>query len=158
MNGVRVGIAAALCGTALAAGGCSDEGDPVALAGRWVKVGESIIDKNIVPSDAGGGLESLMIYEDGKLAADKSCSGVVEAFDDGRWRLNFDCGAANLICDGGVVADITVRYDYTDSDDEVSSEYQPFDEALHLTCPDDEYVYVREEDIPPTNAPRPTST
>jgi hypothetical protein len=164
MNGVRVGIAAALCGIALATGACSDDDDPAALAGRWEKVGETIIDENVVPAEADGGLESLVIYEDGKLSMDDACSGVMETVDDGdRWRLNLDCGAAKLICDGSVVADVTVRHDYTAENDEVSSEYEPFAEALHVICPDDdvdkvdEYVYVREDDRTSSNAPAATT-
>jgi hypothetical protein len=150
MNGGRVGIAAALCGIALATGACSDEDDPSALAGHWEVVGETISDGKIVSSGTDEGFESLVIYEDGKLSVDNSCSGVMETVGDGgQWRLNLDCGAAKLICDATVVTDVAER----DSGD------GPFDEALHVTCPDDdvdhgdEYVFAREADKSPTNAP-----
>jgi hypothetical protein len=148
-------IAAGAAVSACASGGDSASEGPESprIDGRWQKIGESVRPGNIVPQKVDGQWESVVIYEDGKLTTDDSCTGESEPAGDAGWRLTFNCALGNAICDGELMSDVKKQVEYPDANGDLQTGHHTFGEALKLTCPDDDtYVFVREQDVPPTDA------
>lgn len=139
-------------GAVVACSDGTDGGGSTAIDGRWQQIGESLVDGEVRSWPGSGQWQSLVIYEDGKLTTDDSCRGTVESAGDGPSRLTFDCALGSVICDGSLVSDVKDIQSYTDENGDSQEAYFAYDEALKLTCPDDEtYVFVREDEVPPTN-------
>jgi hypothetical protein len=161
---VRIGLGALALlllaggGTAIVITTTPADTAPSAPAGRWEQISQVTNAQGEVvrarrPRDQ---WDSMVIYPDGKLTTDDSCRGTADP-TDGRWRLTFDCALGSVICDGTLLANVKVKTAY--GDDETGNRKvvsSPAGEALQLTCPEgDTYLFVHQEDIPPTIAPTP---
>jgi hypothetical protein len=127
-----------------------------AIAGRWEKIGGRLVDRLVEDREGKEIWHSLVIYEDGKLTTDASCSGTAEPAGNGLSRLTFDCALGSVICDVRLVSDVKEVQSYTDENGDEQEGYFAYDEVLEMTCPDDDtYVFAREKQVPGTDV-RPT--